>query len=378
MKQNQDQIPKIYQELGRQLHLPETRIAALEQQIREKAAEQEQKHSPAAFIRAEKHRFGTENWLAYRIAPLVACAVLAVTGTMIYRTTTMKPAEYETADSDLEIAEETVTVPTTGLTTDGGSDAGTVTTIVTVTGRETAGSGTDTAASESAAEQTTETETAPQPEETEAETAADTTVLQADETTAAPKQTTLPAASTGTVTTLATTEEPDPEGPPVQTEIVTLPLQEIEIPETPADAVFALDNVRAHAGERVTVSVYVPQEMSVFGFQFPLQLSALSVVPLPEIVSYEIPAQRLRLPLTTNLLPAEGFMFVGFADDTEYLIPAGTELFRMTLLIPEDAPSGTVYRLIDLTEGDAAYKAVSREYPSGIPGPYYIGSVYVE
>jgi hypothetical protein len=71
-------------------------------------------------------------------------------------------------------------------------------------------------------------------------------------------------------------------------------------------------------------------------------------------------------------------MFVGFADDTEYLIPAGTELFRMTLLIPEDAPSGTVYRLIDLTEGDAAYKAVSREYPSGIPGPYYIGSVYVE
>ena len=48
MKQNQDQIPKIYQELGRQLHLPETRIAALEQQIREKAAEQEQKRAAAA------------------------------------------------------------------------------------------------------------------------------------------------------------------------------------------------------------------------------------------------------------------------------------------------------------------------------------------
>ena len=128
----------------------------------------------------------------------------------------------------------------------------------------------------------------------------------------------------------------------------------------------------------MTVSVYVPQEMSVFGFQIPLQLSTLSDAPLPEIVSYEIPAQRLRLPLTTNLKPEEGFMFIGFAADTEYLIPAGTELFRMTLLIPEDAPSGAVYRLIDLTEGVDAYKAVSREYPSEIPGSYYIGSVYVE
>ena len=43
-----------------------------------------------------------------------------------------------------------------------------------------------------------------------------------------------------------------------------------------------------------------------------------------------------------------------------------------------DAPSGAVYRLIDLTEGVDAYKAVSREYPSEIPGSYYIGSVYVE
>lgn len=376
MKQNQDQIPKIYQELGRQLHLPETRIAAIEQQILEKA--EKQKHTPAAFIRAEKRRFGTENWLAYRLAPLVVCAVLAVTGSMIYRTASMKPAEYETAESDVGITEETGTYARTDLTTGGDQHAETITTIVTVSPDAETGSAKGGGKAETTAATAGETETqsqAAETQETKTETSAAETENAAPETTEAAEGTTIPATTALPAETTAASETEDPDAPPVVTEVVTLPLPEIVLPETPEDAVLALDNVRARAGETVTVSVYVPHEISVFGLQFYLQISSLSDVPLPEIVSYRVPAEKLRLPLTQNIQAEDGFVCISFASMTEHELAEGTELFNMTLQIPADAPSGTVYQLEDPT---GTYKAVSREYPTGIPGMYYIGNIYVE
>ena len=119
----------------------------------------------------------------------------------------------------------------------------------------------------------------------------------------------------------------------------------------------------------------MPHEISVFGLQFYLQISSLSDVPLPEVVSYRVPAEKLRLPLTQNIQAEDGFVCISFASMTEHELSEGTELFNMTLQIPADAPSGTVYQLEDPT---GTYKAVSREYPTGIPGMYYIGNIYVE
>ena len=124
-----DHVPGIYRELSRELRLPEQRIREMEQKIRQKAAEKE---SPSVVVYSGGKARRTVRRLAYALAPVAACAVIALTCVIAYKTGMLKPSEYQTAESEPEFAEQTGVYLQTGLTTDANEQTDTVTEAVTV------------------------------------------------------------------------------------------------------------------------------------------------------------------------------------------------------------------------------------------------------
>ena len=367
-QRNQDeQAPMIYRELGRQLRLPEQRISALEQQIRSKAAEQ--KLDAPVFAANRKKRFRTENWLAYRVAPVAACAMLALTGVLVYRAGMMGNSEFETAESDPDIVVQSDLPVQTDLTTE--SDAAEMVTAVITADSAHAQTGTDKPQTTQNREPDVQVVQTTAPEEQKQPASAETTSL----TTALPPQTT-----ETPVTTKPFTETEPPvttaEEPPVMTEVVTAP-PAVVLPETPENAIFALDNVVGHPGEDVTVIVYFKHDIVLNGFSMYLQLTVMPGDPVPKFVECSNPITKRRIVPICNNDTEKGLYTAAFMSSSDLSIPAGTELFVLTLHIPEDAAPGTVYQLEPMREEDQQ-KVISSEYPDGMPGEFYIGNIFVE
>ena len=358
-----DHVPGIYRELSRELRLPEQRIREMEQKIRQKAAEKE---TPSVVVYSGGKARRTVRRLAYALAPVAACAVVALTCVIAYKTGMLKPSEYQTAESEPEFAEQTGVYLQTGLTTDANEQTDTVTEAVTVyTPVSGTGAGTLTAvpdvteapqdAGQTAPAETEQQETAAQPAATE------------------PVTYTEPAVTTADV---------DPNAPPVVVVQETLPPPQFELPETPDSAVVAVDDTKAHPGGDVTVVLSFRQDTELAGFQFFIRVKTLSDAALPEITEYSFPIMHdsaVRISPTCNCNLEEKFLSVTFADAALKTIPAGTELARITLHIPEDVDPGTSYEL-DGSTGKQEQKIVALAKEDDITDQkaFYFGKIYIE
>ena len=334
-----DQAPMIYRELSRQLRLPEQRIAEMEQQIRKKAAEKEH---PAVILHTGGKRRISMQKLAYRIGPVAACALLVLTGAIMHRTGLLRPSEYEIAESEPEFIEQTGVYLQTALTTDADETIETVTQTVTVYNPVPAPGG---ESSLTAVPDVTEPPQTAPVNPAPAETAA-------PRTTAAPQTTAVPETAPPETQTEppVTTEIIDPNAPPVVVVQETLPPPKIEVKERPEEAIVALDNQIAHPGETITLSLRYLADTPQAGFQFYIRLKNQNGAPLPEILSYSFPIahnEELRLSMLTCNDTVPGAFIINQAGFDLYTMPAGTELLRLELRIPENVPVGTVYELDD-------------------------------
>ena len=371
-----EQAPEIYRALGRQLRLPEQRISAMEQRIRSKAAEQ--KEQEGIYVSGGRYRNISAHRFALRAAPLVACAVLMVSGGLIYRAGLLKHSEFETAESDFEVAVQTGTFAETGLTTVAASDAVTQTvTVISGTSESKPDESNMPVTGDPAVQSSVPEQSAVTDPQLPAADAQDGTGKQTKATTAPPPVTTEARVTTEVPVTTAVEDDP-----PVMTEEMTAPPVQIVLPETPEDAVYALDNVLAHPGEDVTVSVSFRQETAAAGFSLYLELGTLSDAALPQIVSYSYPIAGMTSPRISPICsgdPESGSFIVTWMNGKDVLIPAGTDIVLVTLHIPEDTPSGTVYQLYNPEKQEIdILKVVSVEYPDRVPGSYYIGNIFVE
>ncbi len=355
-----DQAPKLYRELGRQLRLPEQRVSAIEQQIRRKAAE---KQDQTAYIQMHRKPHRTENRLAYRLAPLVASVMVILSGALIYRTGLMKPADYDTAESDVEIVEQTGEITQTGLTT--AADSAAETNAATVTVYQSGSTGT-----ESGTEPPPVSAEITEPEQTAASAAAapepETTVSSAAATTAETTAETAPPVTT----------EAEQDIPPVETALVTLPPPAIDLQETPESAQLAMDNVLVHPGDDVSVCLYFNQPVEVNGMQFGLQLFSPSGAALPVVNAASNPILKVRPRISTLVVNNDTEMrtfYITGAQDNDVVFPAGTELIRLDLHIPEDTPVGTKFEILELLS-----KFVCESAENGIKLETYYGNIYVE
>ncbi|MBP0967133.1 MAG: hypothetical protein J5722_05840 [Oscillospiraceae bacterium] len=366
--QNQnDQAPMIYRELSWQLRLPESRIAEMEQQIRKKAAEKEQ---TAVVMYTGGIRRSPLHKLAYRIAPVAACALLALTGVFVYQTGLLKHSEYETAESEPEFAEQTGVYLQTVLTTDADETTETVTEAVTVYNPVPGISGENSLTAPPA--ETESVQTAAPPAET-AEPAAAATVPVTE--TEPPVTETEPPAT-------VTTEAVDPNAPPVVVVQETLPPPKIELKETPESAIAAVDDQKAHPGDTLTIRLVYRKEISQAGFQFFIRVKTTEDVPLPEVIDYDYPIAHdadLRISPTCRT-DSEARMFTAsFASADLFTVPAGTEVLWIKLYIPEDVPSGTVYELDDSIPPAQMQAIVGLNEKDVISGDaIYIGKIYIE
>ncbi len=366
-RNQEEQAPMIYRELGRQLHLPEQRIRALEQQIRRKAAEQ--KTDSPVYMSGRKKKFRTENWLGYRFAPIAACAVLAVTGALFYRAGMMRNSEFETAESDYEVVIQSDLPEQTNLTT--AADAVQTVTSVLTSQAEHAQTGTENPQTDAARQTDPPAQTAP-PAVTDrpaSATAAAQTTTEIRQTTPEPQ----------TVSTTVTTEMP--EEPPVMTEVVTAPPPTVILPEVPEAAIIALDDSIAHPGETVRAKVYFTRTAATDGFEVHLRVQSMADVPLPEVLSCSYPIQEnsdVRISLLCFYDEKTDTYNAVFGESFESTIPAGTALMELELRIPENVPAGTVYEFYDPSLRAEAPKIISREYPDGIENAVYIGCIFVQ
>lgn len=371
--QNQnDQAPMIYRELSRQLRLPEQRIAEIEHQIRSKAAEKEQ---TAVVMYTGGIRRSPLHKLAYRIAPVAACAMLALSGVFVYRTGLLKPSEYETAESEPEFAEQTGIYQQTVLTTDADETVETVTEAVTVYNPVT-GIGGESVLTAPPAE-TESVQTAAPPAET-TKPAAAVSVTQTEP----PVTETEPPATETEPPAAVTTEPVDPNAPPVVVVQETLPPPKIELKETPDTAIAAVDNRKAHPGDTLTVRLVYRKDTEQAGFQFFIRVKTNEDVPLPEVIDYDYPIAHdaaLRISPTCRTDPEARMFTASFASADLFTVPAGTEVLWIKLHIPEDVPSGTVYELDDSILPLQPQAIVGLNETDVISGEdIYIGKIYIE
>lgn len=372
-----DQAPMIYRELSRQLRLPEQRIREMEQQIRRKAGEKEH---PAVILHTGGARSISMHKLARRAAPVAACALLVLTGAIMHRTGLLRPSEYEIAESEPEFAEQTGVYLQTALTTDADETIETVTQTVTVYNPVPVQGG---ESSLTAVPDVTEPPQTAALNPATTETAAPQ-VTDAPRTTAAPQTTAVPeTAPPETQTELpVTTEAVDPNAPPVVVVQETLPPPKVELKELKESVIAAIEDQTAHPGDTITLKLYYLKSIEQYGFQFYIRLKNQNGAPLPEILSHSFPIvhnENVRLEMLTCNDREPGAFTLSQASSAPYTMPAGTELLRLELKIPEDVPAGTVYELDD-SIGDQI-QSIARSDSSGLLGGddyIHIGKIYIE
>lgn len=366
-----EQAPMIYRELSRQLRLPEQRIAEIEQQIRKKAAAKE--HPAVIMHTGGKHRISMHK-LAYRAAPVAACALLVLTGAIMHRTGLLRPSEYEIAESEPEFIEQTGVYLQTALTTDADETIETVTQTVTVYNPVPVQGG---ESSLTAVPDVTE------PPQTAALNPA-TTETAAPRTTAVPQTTAVPETAPPETQTEppVTTEAVDPNAPPVVVVQETLPPPKVELKELKESVIAAIEDQTAHPGDTITLKLYYRKDIEQYGFQFFIRLKNQSGAPLPEILSHSFPIvhnENVRLEMLTCNDREPGAFTLSQASSAPYTMPAGTELLRLELKIPENVPAGTVYELDD-SIGDQK-QSIAQSDPSELfvgDDYIYIGKIYIE
>lgn len=355
MTQHEHDDTELYRALRCKFEMTPEQMQRLEKKIRQRTAEK------------PYSRMITVKRYAKRIVPLAACIALICAAGFKLRTKLPQPEYTQTSNAEVEVAVQTLpaaddssaakdggTKPvTTAAVTDGYSRTETVPAVTT--------------AAETDAQPMTETAVqtdAPdvQDDTQELEIVKEPVVTTAEETT----HTTV----TETQTTPETVTETDPETQAPETTETTA------VTDAPQTVFYlVLPDVTAHAGEQITVSAYLTGDANCAGLQFYAQIvSDDENVPMPQIesISSDINAQ-VRADLVFLNYDAQ-WATVVYGNVRNTLLPEGTAILTMTINIPEDAASGTVYRFSQENEKNRVVDANGQN----LPIEFEYGSIIIE
>lgn len=364
-QQNQDAVPEIYRQLRQEFRMPPQRMHALEQRIRARAefpaagshAEPPEAVQPGHIKPHAKQQFGAY-WYAFRLIPLAACIALVIAGA-VYVGSDLRQhgASDDSSVSQQDTNQELIAVDSstettqTSLTTESATDTADTTSAQTRPAQTTSAAVTSATTSATARTEPTQVFAVTTTASAETITFPRTATTVPRTTTTVPRTTTTIPRTTTTVprttTTVPRTTTTAVRTTTVTTTVTAAPTTTVTTATTaapiPQDVHVLLPHLTAKPGETVTVNAVFTQDITAAGVQLGLTLLAPENAPVPfvsaidsEMCLYLPPNE----PVLNNMFTS---FYAAFGLNTNTRFPAGTAAVQLTVTVPEDAASGTVY-----------------------------------
>ena len=355
MTQHEHDNTELYRALRCKFEMTPEQMQRLEKKIRQRTAEK------------PYSRMITVKRYAKRIGPLAACIALICAAGFKLRTQLPQPEYTQTSTAEVEVAEQTRPVTDDSFAAPDGGTKPVTTAASTAGNSKTETVPAVTTATENAA--TAVTEAAVQTDAPEVQDdAREPEIVEETAGTTAEEITHTTVTETQTTPETVTETEPETQAPETTETTAVTDVQ-------PTAFYLVLPDVTAHAGEQITVSAYLTGDASCAGLQFYAHIVSddeNAVLPQIESISSDI-----------NALVRSDAVFLNYDTDWaavvymsthDMLLPEGTAVFTMTINIPEDAASGTVYRFSQENE----VNRVVDENGHNLPIEFIYGCITIE